>query len=171
MKNKVEISNNNQDKKIAKTNTIQNVKLLLDSLILFAIFSTICFLFIFYPLELSKYILPTIYLTTTYQIIACAVIFALTYLSYAIIEKQGYNKKLKLYIALFLLCQMLAILFSNILNIIMVSLFINLANLFFALLIVHELKKTNLYAHVIFLIPLLITIYQTICTYTICMIN
>ena len=161
MKNKIEY---NTKEKI-------NIKLVIATLLLFAFYSCICLLLIHYPLELGKFLLPSIYLSTSFWIVCFGIIFTLGFISFSIIEKQGANIKLSWYYLFLGLFLTLEILLITMIELIWISLFLSAICLFLCLIILHELKKTNKKAYAFFLPCLIICAYASLNFYVIAMIN
>lgn len=159
--------NNIKKQKIAKVNST----MILCSLILILLYGCICAIVITRPIEQSGYIIPSIYGHSAVWIVVSGGLFALLYSIYAIIEYQGANVKTKLYTALVAFIYLFCITFLNVAHLGFVSLFLLAFLLFVALLLNHELKKTNKKAYILSIPCIVIVCYALVCTYVLCIIN
>lgn len=158
---------NSSNKEKSKT----NFTIIIATILLFILYSCICLLLINYPFELGKYLLPEIFVSTSFWIICFGIIFALSFISFSIIEKQGANIKLNWYYLFFGIALTLEILFSTLVELIWTSLFLSAISLFLSLVILHEVKKTNKKAYAFFFPCLIICAYASLTFYVISMIN
>lgn len=127
------------------------------------------FAFILFPLINVE--LPPIYLNNIIWVIIFSAILITTTISLILVRNQGANKKLFVYFSICGLLTLFNLIFSHILNLFIISLFISAFLLYFSFICLHELRKTNLSAYALFFPFVLFSIYNLIIYYLIVMLN
>ena len=139
--------------------------------IFIAIYVAICFSIVLSSPNLQNFNTTKFNLTQNYMLAIFALFYFLLIASFLIIEKQGANKKI--------IAEFITLAISTALSTILyytfaftwLPLFVSALSLFFSLVLLHELKKTNKKAYFINLFVCLICVYLIINYYVICLIN
>ena len=156
-----------QQSNIKTFNTL-NVSTITTFVVMYAI---VCLSIVTKATKTQNFVTNVINLSDTLMLVFFAVLFLVCIISFLIIEKQGANKKTKIYYYLLGTSLTINIVLFYTLSLIWASLFVSALSLFFSLLLLHELKKTNKKAYHLNLFVCLLCLYLVVNFYVISLIN
>ena len=135
------------------------------------VFALICSSIVFANSNIYNLNYSSINASTNIILLLLAITFLSFLISFYIIEKQGANTKTKViyYIASCCIALSVVMFFSFVLT--WISLFISALSLFFNLILLHELKKTNKKAYYLHIPVCFICSYLIVYFYVLCLIN
>ena len=155
------------------TNTTKTTSALsIFSIIFFiTVYALICSSIVFANSNIYNLNYSSINASANIILLLLAIIFLSFLISFYIIEKQGANIKTKVlyYVASCCIILSVVMFFSFVLT--WISLFISALSLFFNLILLHELKKTNKKAHYLHIPACIICSYLIVYFYVVCLIN
>lgn len=137
--------------------------------ICFATIVAIILGFLFFPLD--NVAIPSFYLNEIIWAIIFSIILTTGAISFMLITNQGANKKTFLYFLICVLILTINFYLAHIFHLFYLCLFICAFLLYFAFLLLHELKKTNLTAYFLFVPFCIFSIYNVIIYYFLAMLN
>lgn len=142
----------------------------LVALIICAFSVAVCIsLFLLFPY--SGISLPSFYLTKYLWLAIFFIVLVLSCSSLMLVTNQGANKKVFLYFCICASLLLLVLIVGHICKLFYVALFISAFLLYYALLLWHELKKTNKIAYYFFISFVLFTTFNVLIYYFIAVMN